>query len=126
MSFMYPRKISIYRGAPFPSGSAGLGAQPYREPQTVGNANIWNTTAVFTGITCSIQFDRAGQQTTEDLPGSAGTAPRWKIFIPKSALANGSVRFRDFILDDGGLKYMVYAPYWDSLGYQLLATSLEV
>lgn len=124
-SFVYPRTISIYRDARFATGAAGLGAQPYQEPQTVNGVAIWATKPVYSRIQCSIQEYRSGQRPVENLPSSTLVTPSWKIYIPRRQLPNGSILVRDFIMDDLGIKYQVIDPYWNSLGFRLYAVFLE-
>ena len=125
MSFIYPRTINIYRQTGFPRGTAGLGAQPYQEPQTVNAASVWSTRPVASNITCSIQEYRSGQRPVENLPGSTLVTPTSKIFVPLRSLARGAVSVRDYIMDDLGLKYEVINPYWNSLGYRIYCVYLE-
>jgi len=125
MSFVYPRTISIFRLPGFASGSAGYGAQPYQEPQTAAGVPIWQSTPVLTGIQCSIQEYRSGQRPVENLPGSTLVTPTNKIYIPLRQAAKGSIKVRDYVLDDLGIKYEVINPYWNSLGFRLYAVFLE-
>lgn len=125
MSFIYPRRISIFRQSEPVSAQAGFGTQPYQEPQTSASASIWSTTPLFSGIACSIQEYRAAQRPIDNLPGSEAITPSHKIFIPKRSLALGDVKLRDLILDDTGTKYTVMDPYWNSLGFRLYAMLLE-
>lgn len=123
---MYPRTISIYRLPLAPAGSAGFGAQPYQEPQTASGASVWASAPIFSGIQCSIQEYRSGQHGPEPLPGDTPVIPTTKIFVPAKFLALGTVQYRDYILDDIGLKYAVINPYWNSLGYRLYSFYLEM
>lgn len=126
MSFLYPRTISIFRGAAAPSGSAGLGEQPYQEAGALIDTSVFSTTPIFTGIPASIQQKAQGKGTTENLPGDAKTTAPYRIFIPRRSLALGTVKSRDFITDDIGRRYHVIDPYWNSLGYNLLCMILEM
>lgn len=125
MSFIYPRFLSVYRKTGFPAGVAGFGSQSYQEPQTVKNASVWASAPIFSGVPCSIQEYRSGQRPVEDLPGSTLVTPTNKIFVPLRALAKGSIKVRDYLLDDIGTKYEVINPYWNSLGYRLYSVFLE-
>lgn len=125
MSFIYPRTITVYRQTGSPAGVAGLGAQPYQEPQTVGSGSVWATTPIAKGVVCSIQEYRSGERPVENLPGSTLVTPTNKIFVPLRGLARGVMKVRDYILDDLGVKYEVINPYWNSLGYRLYCVFLE-
>ena len=52
-------------------------------------------------------------------------APTWAIYVPPSALPRGSVKDRDIILDDEGIRYQVGQAYWEVLGYKLVCIRLE-
>ena len=51
--------------------------------------------------------------------------PTWLIFTPQSALAKGTVRDRDVIVDDEFYRYEVAQAYWNRLGMKLLCIRLE-
>ncbi len=123
--FVYPRTLAVYRLPGFAGGAAGLGQQPYQEPQTAGAAAVWASTPVYTSVQCSIQEYRSGQRPEDNLPGSMPVTPTSKIYIPRQALPNGSIQFRDYLLDDIGIKYSVINPYWNSLGYRLYTVFLQ-
>ena len=124
-NFVYPRSLSVYRLASFPTGSAGYGAQNYQEPQTSGSSYIWASKPLFTGVMCSIQEYRSGQRPVENLPGSTFVTPTNKIYIPLRVLPKGALRARDYLLDDLGVRYEVINPYWNSLGYRAYCVFLE-
>lgn len=126
MSFVYPRTLSVYRLPAFASGSAGLGAQQYQEPQTSGAGSIWSTSPLATNVKCSIQEYRSGQRPVENLPGSTLVTLTCKIYIPLRVLPKGFVLTRDYLLDDLGMKYEVINPYWNSLGWRLYTVFLEL
>ncbi|HYA07491.1 MAG TPA: hypothetical protein VEF90_16520 [Xanthobacteraceae bacterium] len=125
MNFVYPRRVSVYRLPGFESGNAGYGAQDYQEAQTASAGSIWSSTPVYTGLQCSIQEYRSGQRPIDDLPGSTTVTPTVKLYIPRMVLAKGSLMFRDYLLDDLGVKYHVINPYWNSLGYRAYCVFLE-
>jgi acid phosphatase family membrane protein YuiD len=115
MSFLYPRTISIVR----PGVQSGAGNQGYlgEMPST--------ETAVVSGISCSIQQKKEGRNPDASLPGDIAKRSMWRIFIPLNAVALGVIQDRDIVIDDLGIRYQVGAPYWNSLGYNLLAEKLE-
>ncbi|MBV9528249.1 hypothetical protein [Sphingomonas sp.] len=114
MSFLYPRVVAFNR----PATQPGVGAQGY------GGHTQATETLLFAGIPASIQERREGTNSTVGLPGDA-QRPTWYVFIPKTALALGSIKDRDIMIDDVGLRYMVVAPYFDNFGYRLTVATLE-
>lgn len=114
MSFLYPRVATFHR----PGAQTGIGAQSY------GGQAVCAETVVATGVRCSIQERREGQNSPVGLPGD-GTKPTWYVFIPRAGLANGTIRDRDILIDDFGGRYQVLAAYWDSLGYRITVATLE-
>jgi hypothetical protein len=115
VSFLYPRTASFHR----PAGQTGIGAVGYGGQTVAAETPISGAQ----GVRCSIQERREGAQTSM-LPGD-GYKPTWYVFIPKAALAKGTLLDRDAMIDDAGLRYQVIAAYWDSLGYRLTVASLE-
>lgn len=115
MSFIYPRIVSITR----PNPTTVVGAAPYSGEVRTDESPIAK------GLSASIQQRRKNAASHGELPSDA---PRtdWAIFIPKRAATLGLITERDIVTDDLGKRYQVSAAYWDSLGYQLLATLLIV
>ena len=115
MSFLYPRLATFLR----PSGQQGVGALPY------GGQTVFNEQPVAgaDNIRCSIQERREGTQGS--LTPGDGYKPTWYVFVPRAALANGTLQERDVMVDDLGKRFQVIAAYWDSLGYRLTIVSLE-
>jgi hypothetical protein len=119
MSFIYPRVVAISRPnakAPTQVGDVGYSAERGPVDETV----------VATGLPASIQLDRSGQRNPEGLPTDAPSDPVWKLFIPKSAAALGTIRSSDVCTDDMGQRYVIQAPYWNSLGHACRMMMLEV
>lgn len=116
MSFLYPHTASFHH----PAAQTGVGAVGYGG-QTVGTETAISGAQ---NVRCSIQERREGQVSRVGLPGD-GTVPTHYVFIPKSALADGTLKSRDILVDGWGRRYQVLAPYWDSLGYRLTALTLE-
>lgn len=114
MSFLYPRTIAVHR----PAAQSAAGAQSY------GGQTLGSETVVVTGIAASIQLKREGKDNPVGLPGDA-SVPTHQCFIPLGALANGTVRGRDIVIDDLARRYQVIDPYWDSLGYRLSLIALD-
>jgi hypothetical protein len=116
MSFLYPHQASFHR----PADQTGIGAVGYGG-QTQGTET---PIAGAQDIRCSIQERREGQNSRVGLPAD-GTTPTHYVFIPKSALPNGTLKSRDIMIDGLARRYLVLAPYWDSLGYRLTVLTLE-
>lgn len=117
MSFIYPRVVAIRR----PKADAGVGDQGYSAERGVDDED-----EVLSGLPASIQIDRQGQANALHLPADAKFQPIWKVFIPLRAAARGAIKSTDIVVDDAGSRYQVFAPYWNSLGYQLRCIILEV
>lgn len=111
MSFIYPRLISIRR----PNVQTGVGAIDY------SGETADNETLVVSGLPASIQ-QKGGRQTKQalDLPADATTQLGWHIFIPKRSATLGLIVARDVVVDELNIRYVVFGPYWNSLGYNLL------
>jgi hypothetical protein len=114
MSFIYPRTIAVTR----PAAQAGVGPIGY------GGETIATETAVVSGIAASIQISSGRGIPPTGLPGDAKRT-FWNVLIQLGAVANGVIETRDIVTDDLGVRYQVAAPYWNSLGYQLLVERLE-
>lgn len=115
MSFLYPRTIGITRPTqPVGFGNVGYAAELPSTEEAV----------TYAGIPASIQFDKSKGMQDAKLPGDSGKT-LWKIMIPSRSLAVGSVVTRDVVTDDAGVRYQVVAPYWNSLGYNLLCELME-
>lgn len=112
MSFLYPRTISISR----PVAQVGVGAIGY------GGQTEATETVLFTGIQASIQQKKEGQKPDLGLPGDTSKRSMWRIFI---LLARGSLKDRDIVTDDEGIRYQILAAYWNSLGYNCACERLE-
>jgi hypothetical protein len=115
MSFVYPRVISITR----PIADLGVGAVEY------GGELPLNEESIATQLPASIQLNKQGAKPGADLPADMSNRTFWKILIPNGAIAFGTIRVRDIVTDDLGLRYAVVANYWNSLGYGLRCELLE-
>ena len=125
---IYPRLIQIER-AQTNAGAAD---------SVIGLAGYSGTTAtpsptdpespivLFTGIPASIQAKNTGQKkTASGLPQDVVYMPTWDIYVPLSSLPKGSVRDRDYVVDDEGYRYEVGQAYWNILGHKLVCIRLE-
>ena len=125
MSFLYPRVISIARPNSTPTEDVGaasdIGAQGISAERGAPDESL-----ILENLPASIQEDRQGQRNPVGLPTDAKYEPIYKIFIPKSAAALGQIKSRDVVIDELGIRYQVFAPVWDSLGYRLGAIVLEL
>lgn len=107
MSFIYPRVVQITRTNIAHTAQDGL-----NQTETVVAANV----------PASIQLAADRSASTRITPGPTNTndaQPTWKIYIPLTALANGTIQKADKVTDDLGVVYTVEAPYWNSLGYAI-------
>ncbi len=116
MSFLYPRTVSVRR----PASIAGVGAVAYSgETETNESTPFFSKT-----FPAAIQHRSGRGGRMGDLPGDAITRSDFYIFLRSPNL--GDITERDIIVDDLGKRYQVIASYWNSLGYRISATLLEV
>lgn len=116
MSFLYPRQIVLSRSDP----QTGAGWQPgYAAEQRADEV------VIIGGIPASVQLNQRGGHSPVGLPTDT-TDTLWNVLVPKASLAKGTVKQGDVITDDEEERYVVHAPYWDSLGYNLLVRHLSV
>lgn len=108
MSFLYPRTLTLVR----PATQSGEGKLTYGGKTQAGE------TVIASSVPCGFDLRREGQKDTPGLPGD-GTRPTYDCRIPRKALAKGTVKDRDIVIDDEGLRYQVVGPFWASLGYAL-------
>lgn len=107
MSFIYPRLCSISRASITKSTADGL----HQDHLVIGQ-----------DIECSIQLKRprSGNAMAYPAPTAADDAvPTWMLYIPLGALEKGLIEKGDQVLDDEAVAYVVEAPYWNSLGYNI-------
>lgn len=112
MSFLYPRTVDVYR----PQATAGVGNVGYVAPVPSTDKLIAS------GISASIQLKKEVGSMEAKLPGDTTRRTYWRI-ICQAAL--GTIKDRDVLVDDQGIRYQVTAAYWNSLGYQCLCERLE-
>lgn len=118
MAGIYNRTISILRvNLEAGQQNAAVGVQPYSG--VVFTPIAGNTTTLFTGVPASIQAGVMGRKRDSTLPQDVSAAPTWFIYIPVYALAQYSVRDRDYVVDDEGYRYEVAQNWYDVLGYRL-------
>lgn len=117
MSFLYPRTIAITR--PAVDTAPGYSS-------TYSGLSPSNETAVASGIPASIQLKKEKGRLNTNLPADQEAKSFWTIMIPLGAAALGLINVDDIVTDDLGIRYQVTAPYWNSLGYALLAERLDV
>ena len=84
-----------------------------------------NEDSIARQVPASIQLDKQGAKPTADLPADMSNRTFWRILIPLGVIAFGTIKVRDIITDDLGLRYAVVANYWNSLGYGLRCELLE-
>jgi hypothetical protein len=124
---VYPRTIEIHRvGTNAGAADTVIGLAGYSGAEaTTSPTNPADEAVLFTGIPASIQAKRYGTKNAGGMPQDAVYLPSWDIFIPLSALAKGSVRDRDMVVDDEGYRYEVGQAYWNRLGYRLICIRME-
>lgn len=107
-SFLYPRTIRISRqNTPSAVGAVGYSGD---DPA--------NETTILSGIAAGVQSDRLGNATPSDLP-SASKLSYYKILIPSSGAALGTINKNDIVTDDVGQRYQVVDNYHTTFGYQM-------
>ena len=124
---LYPRRVEIHRlktvaGA----SSSNIGLVGYSgAEQSTSPSDPSGETVLYTAIPANIQAGPGGRKRDSSLPQDAVYNPSWFIYIPISALAKGSVRDRDIILDDEQYRYEVGQAYSNILGWKLVTIRLE-
>ncbi|MGF7131914.1 hypothetical protein P3T40_003397 [Paraburkholderia sp. EB58] len=117
MSFLYPRTIAITR----PNNAVQAGYNP-----SYSGLSPSQETPIASDLPASIQLKKDRGRPDTGLPGDTSAKSQWTILIPRSKAALGTIETWDVITDDLNVRYQVLAPYWNSLGYALLAERLEV
>ncbi len=112
MSFLYPQTITITRPATQPS--AGLNGYGGALPST--------ETPVLSSVPASIQAKKEVGTPGTSLPGDASRRTYWNVLFNAP---NGTLKDRDIITDNLGIRYQVTAAYWTPLGYSALCERLE-
>ena len=112
MSFLYPQTITISRPAP----QGQLGAIGY-----AGEVAGTETT-ILSGVPASIQVKKEVGSPIAGLPADVARRSFWNVLF-RAPL--GTLRDRDIITDDQGIRYQVTAAYWTPLGYNALCERLE-
>jgi hypothetical protein len=108
MSTLYPRTISLRR----PNATGAVGATGY------GGVDPVNETVLMSGIPANISYERVGRGNPTNLPTTSRQST-WLIVLPSQYSTAGQILPGDMIVDDQGLRYKVYAPDWQVLGYNL-------
>jgi hypothetical protein len=121
---LYPRAIEVHRLKTVAGSNDAIGLTGYSGAEQ-SQTSVEGESVLFTGIAASIQAAATGRKKDSSLAGDAVYAPTWNIFTSKRALAKGSVRDRDIIVDDEGYRYEVGQAYWNLLGYRLTCIRLE-
>lgn len=116
MSFLYPRTIAVTR----PTGPSGVG--------NVGYSGVLPSTEtpVVSSAPANIQAKTTLSRTyTGALPAAPPGPIVWRVYIPFKAVPKGTIKDRDIITDDQGIRYQVEAAYWNSMGWNLACIILE-
>lgn len=117
MSFMYPRVVAITR----PNSDLAPGYTP-----NYSGVLPSEETAVASGLPASIQLKKERGKPNANLPADQYAKTLWTVFIPAGHAALGLIQDNDIVTDDLGVRYSVLGPYWNSLGYALVAERLDV
>lgn len=117
MSFIYPRTVAITR----PNVDVAPG-------YTLNYSGVLPSqeTPVASGLPASIQLKKEKGRPNANLPADQEAKTLWSIFIPAGSAALGLIQNDDIATDDLGVRYQVLGPYWNSLGYALIAERLDV
>lgn len=124
MSLLYPRTIAVHRSITVAGTADAIGGVGYSGMQQSAS-NGQGENALFTKIPANIQAASTGRKKDSALPSDPVVQPTWNILTPKRALALGSVRDRDIIIDDENYRYQVSQAYWNILGYKIICIRLE-
>jgi hypothetical protein len=116
MSFLYPRTIAITR----PNNTTQPGYNP-----TYSGLSPSQETSIASDLPASIQLKKDRGRPETGLPSDTAAKSQWTVFIPRRAMAPGTINTWDIITDDLGARYQVVADYWNSFGYSLLTERLE-
>ncbi len=115
MSFIYPLTLQVSRSKP----EAALGQNGYSGLQCGTEAVLYKN------VPAAIQLKGEAAKPRAGLPQDTTNRTMWRVLIPRSALASGTLLVRDYLQDDLGVRYQVVAPYYNAFGYNLLCERLE-
>lgn len=124
---VYPRTVEVHRNktnAGAADTTIGLTGYSGAEAST-SVSDPAGEVVLFTKIPASIQAGPTGRKKDSALPQDVVFMPTWFIYGPQGALAKGTVRDRDIIVDDEGYRYEVGQAYWNRLGYKMICIRLE-
>jgi hypothetical protein len=124
MGMLYPSTVAVHRLKTVAGSADAIGLVGYSGAEQ-STTSPQGETVLFTKVRANIQASQTGRKKDSALPQDAVSAPTWRIYIPRTALARGSVRDRDVIVDDEMYRYEVAQAYWNVLGYQLVCIRLE-
>jgi len=125
-SFVYPRTVDIHRSETVAGGSPNIGLVGYSGMAQGAGSGTQGETVIITGIPCTIQTKGMGRVKGQGLlPGDAPGPGQWAIYLPANAVTKGTIKDRDVLVDDEGVRYYVSMSAWSPLGYGLIAIRLE-
>ena len=125
----YSRTIAVTR----PAADTGVGLGSYSQLQAttetavIGTVTYTAGTSKFvslTGVPATISNDASDRAIGGMIPASARRM-EFRIVLPASAAALGTITEKDIVTDDLGKRYQVSAATWGPLGYNLRASLLE-
>lgn len=116
MSFLYPRTVSIFR----PKRSNAVGAVPYK------GLTPSNDDQLYCDLPAGVQWRASIGRPPTNIPSDAAVQGYWEVLIPLgNGITFGSVRDRDVIVDDQGIRYQVFGDYHTPLNSQFKCQRLE-
>ena len=125
-SFVYPRTVDIHRSETVAGGSPNIGLVGYSGMAQGAGTGTMGETVIATGIPCTIQAKGMGRVKGQGLlPADAPGPGQWAIYMPENAITKGTIKDRDILVDDEGVRYQISMAAWAPLGYQLIGIRLE-
>ena len=126
-SFLYPNTVDIHRSETVADGSPNIGLVGYSGMAQGAGSGTLGEKVIATGVPSSIQAKGMGRVKGQGLlPGDAPGPGQWAIYIPSTAVARGTIKDRDILIDESGYRYYVSMSVWTPLVWDLIAIRLEV
>ena len=126
---IYPRLIEVRRPKTVAAqpGSDVIGLTGYSGSEaTLSPTNPQGEVVIIKNVAASIQAGAIGGKQQRSLPTDVSANPQWTIFVPLPAMPKGTVRDRDYIIDDEQYRYEVASSYCNILGWRLVCVRLNI
>lgn len=124
--WIYSRTIDVHRARTVAGGTPNIGLTSYSGMAQANVSAAMGEDVIATGIPCSIQDQGMGRVKGQGLlPSDAPGPGQWKCYIPFEGAAKGSIKDRDILVDDEGVRYQVSQASWDRLGWRIVCIRLE-